>query len=276
MTERIYQFVADEAQVDAAGAPPRPASLRAVDRVFWNIPWAELADVPVLRRWLREHGVTDTHESGGPEPLQRPSSSLEEPYSIASDSWTVWKGPELTRLDQCEGCGLTIHMVAPPTEIAPRQISNVVRKLAKTPLTFLPAPRAYVADSELVEAVRSAGLDEGLVTRPVDSRGRALLIWSDAALGGPAYPYGPEPCAVCGRAARATEGGRQVALPDYAYELTFEAEPAHWSWSTVYGQQTPLVSHEVAEFLLGVVPRVRFRPHGRPDNPYRFLPEPYR
>lgn len=68
----------------------------------------------------------------------------------------------------------------------------------------------------------------------------------------------------------------EFGWPNYAYELTFEAEPAHWSWSTVYGQQMPLVSYAVAEFLLDVMPTVRFSPHGKPDDPGAFLPEPYR
>ena len=275
MTRRLYRLIADAAQVDRAGPPPRPESLLAARRVFWDIPEAELSDVPLLRRWLREHNVTDVHEFGESE-QDEPLPSHGEPYHIVSGAWTPWKEPELTRLDPCPGCGLNISTVVVPTEVADDRIDNVLEKLTEAPLCFLPAPKCYVARPDLVEAVRSAGLHQGLVTHPLDGPGRALLLWSDAPLGGPAYPYGPSPCAMCGRAMREAGDTREFAWPNFAYRLTFEAEPAHWSWSTVHGQQTPLVSRAVADLLLDIIPAATFIPHGRPEDPGAFLPEPYR
>jgi hypothetical protein len=273
MTERIYQMSASLAQVDSAGTPPRPESRRS-DEVSWDFPEADLADVPVLRRWLREHNATDIQELGWSE-HNEPLPSGRQPYHPASVPWTPWKGPALTRRDPCEGCGLLVSTVSPSNKVAPEHVDNVLQQLTEAPLCVLAAPARYVASGDLVEAVRSAGLDAGLATHPLDNGGRALLIWSDAPLGGPAYPYGPPPCAVCGRAAGTLEGIQVFARPNYAYDLTFEADIAHWSWSTVYGQQMPLVSQAVAEFLLERVPSATFIPHGKPADPGAFLPEPY-
>lgn len=273
MAERTYRIIADEAQVDAAGVLPRPPSLRAAKCVFWDIPDAELADIPVLRQWFREHGI-EAYERGESKRSEAPPSGT-EPYLIVSASWVPWKGPELTRLDPCEGCGLDISTVS-PAEVSAGHLDDVLDKLAEAPMFSLPATDCYVAHPELVAAVRSAGLGDGLVTHPLDSRGRALLIWSEHSLGGPAYPYGPPPCTVCGRATREVDGEEELALPNHAYGLTFEAQLAHWSWSTFYGQQTPLISQLTAEFLLDVIPTMTFIPHGRPDDPGAFLPEPYR
>ncbi|MFI6283651.1 hypothetical protein ACIBCM_02640 [Streptomyces sp. NPDC051018] len=170
---------------------------------------------------------------------------------------------------------MNITTVAAPTEITADQIDNVLEKLAEAPLCFLPAPCCHVARPDFVEAVRSAGLHQGLVTRSLDDRGRALLIWSDVSMGGPLYPYGPTPCAVCGRAARAAGDRRQFAWPDYAWQLIFEPPPAHWSWNTVHGQQAPLVSQAVADLLEEIDPAIAFFPQGTPDVPGAFLPEQY-
>jgi hypothetical protein len=71
-------------------------------------------------------------------------------------------------------------------------------------------------------------------------------------------------------------GGRlEFVRPNYAYELSFEAETSDWSWSTVYGQQAPLVSHAVAELLREIIPVLNFSPHGKPGEPGAFLPEEY-
>jgi hypothetical protein len=274
VTEWIYRISAKRGRVAAIGTPPRPPSLRA-DRVAWDMPESELGDVTVLRRWLREHKVRGVEE-GGRVKQTNPLPSSGEPYSMTAVPWTPWRGPALTRDAPCKGCGLRITIVTPPSKVISSElIDNVLEALAEAPLCFLPAPTCLITNPDVVEAVRSAGLDEGLTTHPRDHKGRALLIGSDSAIGGPAYPYGPPPCGVCGRATRRAGDRLEFVRPNYAYELSFEASITHWSWSTVYGQVTPLVSHEVAELLLEIMPFLKFTPHGRPDAPGAFLPERY-
>jgi hypothetical protein len=274
VTEWIYRVSARRGRVAGIGTPPRQPSRRA-SRVVWEFPEAELADVAILRAWLREHKVAGIEEGGHVEPGERlPPDG--EPYHTSGTPWTPWRGPALTQWVPCEKCGLNTSTVTPPPgKVAGDQIENVLDALAETPLYFLPSPSCYVADPGLVDALRSAGLAGGLLAHPLDDEGRALLIWSDHAIGGPAYPYGPRPCETCGRAARRVGDRLEFVKPRYAYELSFEAEIADWSWSTVYGQQAPVVSHAVAELLLGILPTERFVPHGRPDHAGAFLPEQY-
>lgn len=262
MTHRIYRITADSAQVDAAGVPPRPPDRRLV-HVVWDLPDEELDDLPTLRRWMREQGITDTDEYGLVVPGERlPGHG--EPYGLAGLPWSSWTGPTLTRSSPCAACGLPVTTVAPGGE----------GDAAPDPLTFLVGPDCLAAAPGLIGELRAAGLDTGLVTHPFGDR---LLLSSDVPLGGPAYPFGPRPCVACGRASRPFRGERVFARPRYAYLLTFDRCPAaHWVWSTVYGQQMPLVSREVAAHLRRLVPGIRFLPHGRPDDPGAFLPERHR
>lgn len=272
MTERIYRMSAKRGRVAVAGAPPRQPTLQA-GWVSWDIPETELSDIPVLREWFHAHRVRGVEESGFVSRTESlPSDG--EPYSIIAIPWTPWRGPVLTQSVPCAGCGLNIATATPPAKtVAAELIDNVLDALAEAPLCFLPAPMCLVASRALVESLRSRALDDGLVAHPLDDAGQALLLWSDSALGGPAYPYGPQPCAVCGRAKRRVGDRIEFVRPKYAYELSFEADITHWTWSTIYSQTEPLVSHAVAELLLDIMPGLNFTPHGRPDAPGAFLPE---
>jgi hypothetical protein len=56
--ERIYRISVKRGRVAAIGTPPRQPTARS-DRVTWDIPEPELADVPLVRDWLREHNVAE-------------------------------------------------------------------------------------------------------------------------------------------------------------------------------------------------------------------------
>ncbi|BCB91039.1 hypothetical protein [Phytohabitans suffuscus] len=259
---RVYRVAADPAQVDAAGPPPRPPD-RRLTRVVWDLPDDALPALPALRAWMREHGVTGVEEYGlvvHEEPLPPRG----EPYGVAGLPSQRWEGPPLTRAEPCPRCGL------PVTRLVPGVGGDAA---APYPLAYLSGPGAYLAAPGLVDELRAAGLDGGLAAPPL---GDGVLLVAEHALGGPAYPFGPRPCEVCGRASESGPRGPVFARPRYAYRLTFDRPDAHWSWSTVYGQAMPLVSGAVAGRLAELVPGVRFLPHGRPDDPGAFLPERYR
>lgn len=277
MTPRIYRMSADPLLVDSAGPPPR-AETRRLTRVHWDVPDDEFSDVPVLRRWLNDHGVDEVAEQGitvwdTPLPPDR------EPYWCSKmPTWISWRGGrgELTRSEPCVACALPVSRVAPSTGADARSVVLLARKLADAPLCFIAGENCVAMRPDLAEELRAEELDEGLITSPLGSVSDVLLAWSDAWVGGPAYPYGPEPCALCGRASRRVDGKPRFVRPNYAFDLTFDSQPRHWSWSSVYGQNMPLVSHRVAEFLRARMPRIAFSPHGRPDTPGVFLHEDYR
>ncbi|MFE4829909.1 hypothetical protein [Streptomyces sp. NPDC056672] len=276
MTTRIYRLSADPVLVDAAGNAPRQESRRLV-HVEWDIPEAEFPDVPVLRRWLHDHGIDDIGERGitvwgEPLPPRR------EPYWCSEmPGWLSWRGGQgdLTRSQPCRACNLPVTSVQPSADVDADSVSLLTGKLEQIPLCYL-STGCVAARPDLVAGLRTEGLGEGLATRPLDLQGNALLIWPEASLGGPAYPFGPEPCEVCGRASRRVDGKLRFVRPNYAFDLTFDCKPRQWSWSTVYGQGMPLVSSEVAAYLLAAMPALSFLPHGRPDDKWAFLPQLYR
>lgn len=281
MTRRlVYRITAPLEALAVAragvGPPPRePAS--TVVRAAWRFEREDLAGVPPVREWLLAADVAGVEEWGEwvDDVALVPGGSV---YALTGTPWAAWSGPALTREESCARCGLPVRRLTPPApwDVPAEALRAPSSALAGAPVCLLVQPTAWLATRDLVRDLERAHLADGLLTAPIDEAGTVLLLGSDSLVAGPAYPFGPTACPVCGRASAVSAGVRTFAFPRCGLELGLDLPGTSWSWSTVYGQQHVLISEPVARWLLERIPAIRFVRHAAPGDPAAFLPEEYR
>ena len=265
--------------MDSVDGAPLPGTLLAGVATF-DVGPADLAVLPALRRWVREHGGTVQSESGAPAPVRAVEPARlyvlslgARPVAATFTNWSRTSGP-------CPGCGLALGRVI-GEDPASSTAGPPARRVVQT------TRAAWLAAPDLVGQLRRAGLADGLASISVALRGgRCEGLWPDRLLASAWPPDGttgaqPRRCATCLRLLR-TEPEAPVVewLPPYATALHVEVQPGHasprgWWWHARLGQHLPIVSGDVVDVLRSVVTDVVAIPVATKESE-AFLPEEYR
>ena len=263
-----YQLVSGPVR-DLDEAPVRGVALP--DGVAFGLTERDLPLLPRLRAWLAQQSAQIISESGTRAPTRRVQSGrrylLASPHSI---------GAEVIGVTQirtaCPTCGLPIRTV----EVDPG--ARVHHRLPCDRLVSVMGACWVMRDS-LIRALEDGDSAVGLCRAPVTfDDGDAWAALPERRLSGLAYPFGPEPCATCGRASRDVGGRIEFVPPLYSLGPAMaspDAQPGWW-WHELYGQPLPIVDGDVARTLRELVPDIGAFPVVRPDDPDAFLPEELR
>jgi hypothetical protein len=230
---------------DLDGAPVTGISL--ADRTVFTLAEADFPRLPALREWLADRGVAVVSEAGAVPPTTQVEDGsrylLTAPASVSAQVSGIARS-----VDPCAACGLGVQTV---TVTAPR----IARAVPKKPLVTVMGA-CWVISEDLLRRLDDAGLSEGLArSLATFDDGVAWAVWPERRISGVAYPFGPEPCPVCGRASAQFGGRAEFVPPRYALGLALPqpSGPPGWWWHDVYGQALPVVSGSVVRALLAEV-----------------------
>lgn len=261
-----YRIITTPSQDPPAWADAPVPGAAVGDGAVFSVAEADFPKIPGLRAWLAGRGISILSEAGALDPAVTVEDGrrylLTSPVSVSARV----TGIALVS-HPCPACGLgTRRIEAAP---APR----VAGHRPRPPLVSV-LGACWVMNRDLIGRLDAAGLTAGLHRTAVAFEGGASwAVWPDRAITGVAYPYGPRPCDVCGRASGLVNGRREFLPPVFGLGLSLHTAdgPPGWWWHNVYGQALPLADSAVVRAVREAVPDIGILPVNG-----AFLPEEYR